>query len=283
METTLADLLRQQDAGINVAKSIAEVRASLQEHWEQQAQGDRIRTKEQWAEEGETSTKYFFRLAASRGMKRLFTGLRTAHGTIVHTLSGILYHWMLFYISLFAAIPLDRKEGDSFLDGLAFTLSSEDSLSCEGDVTLEECMKALNSFSSSKSPGVDGLTYEFYRYFWEILGPDLLSVLNSAMQKRSLTLTQRTGIITLLHKKNDRLDMKNWGPITLLCSDYKILSKVLTTHLSEVIASVISLCQSCGIPGRFSGESIHLLEDIVEHANTNSLGGALISLDKKKL
>ena len=68
LETTLNHLLRQQDAGIDVASSIAQARASLQEHWQQQAQGAWIRLKEQWAE-GETSTKYFFRLAASRGAK----------------------------------------------------------------------------------------------------------------------------------------------------------------------------------------------------------------------
>jgi hypothetical protein len=98
----------------------------------------------------------------------------------------------------------------------------------------------------------------------------------------SLSFTQRTGLITLLYKKNDKLDTKNWHPISLLCSDYKILAKVLTNHLKSVIASVVSPSQIYGVPGCFSGESVRLLQDIINHSNGNDIGGALISLDQEK-
>jgi hypothetical protein len=62
--------------------------------------------------------------------------------------------------------------------------------------------------------------------------------------------------------------------ISLLCSDYKILSKVLTNRLKLVISSVISNAQSCGVPGRFSGESVSMLQDIVDYANLNDIGAA---------
>jgi hypothetical protein len=65
-------------------------------------------------------------------------------------------------------------------------------------------------------------------------------------------------LITLLCKKNDKLDTKNWHPILLLCTDYKILAKVLTNRLKPVLASVVSTSQVCGVPGRFSGEHVHL-------------------------
>ena len=70
--------------------------------------------------------------------------------------------------------------------------------------------------------------------------------------------------------------------ISLLCSDYKILSKVLTNRLKLVISSVISNAQSCGVPGRFSGESVRMLQDIVDYANLNDIGAAILSLDQEK-
>ena len=46
-------------------------------------------------------------------------------------------------------------------------LSVDDSQVCEGKLTIEECVKSLNSFEPNKSPGNDGLTVEFYKFFLE--------------------------------------------------------------------------------------------------------------------
>ena len=89
-------------------------------------------------------------------------------------------------------------------------------------------------------------------------------------------------MITLLYKKHDRLDTKNWRPISLLCTDYKILSKVLTNRLKSVLASVLSESQSCGVPGRFSGSNIRTLQDIVNYCKSYQSGGAIVSLDPEK-
>ena len=97
-----------------------------------------------------------------------------------------------------------------------------------------------------------------------------------------MSYSQRTGLITLLYKKNDCFDTKNCRPISLLCRDYKILSKVLTNRLKTVLASVISESQSCGVPDRFSGSNIRTIKDIFNFCNSNALGGAIISLDQEK-
>ena len=114
---------------------------------------------------------------------------------------------------------------DFFLNSLDCSLSNEEASLCEGEVTLAECTRALKSFKRSKSPGLDGLPYEFYNRFWDLLGPDLVATFNDSLARGSLSFSQRTGLITLLYKKHDRLDTKNWRPISLLCTDYKILAK----------------------------------------------------------
>lgn len=87
----------------------------------------------------------------------------------------------------------------------------------------------------------------------------------------------------MLHKRGDKFDTANWRPISLLCCDYKILAKVLTMRLTQVISSVTSITQTCGTPGRFSGESVRLLQDIVNYADEADIGGSsLLSLDQEK-
>ena len=68
---------------------------------------------------------------------------------------------------------------------------------------------------------------EFYIRFWEVLGQDLVDVLNICYASGSLSLSQRLGIISLVFKRGDRLDARNWRPITLLNVDYKLASRVL--------------------------------------------------------
>ena len=78
-----------------------------------------------------------------------------------------------------------------------------------------------------KSPGLDGLTVEFYRVFWNKLKYILTDVLNKGNDEQCLTYSQRTSILTLMFKKGDHLNLENHRPISLLNVDLKILSYVL--------------------------------------------------------
>jgi hypothetical protein len=282
LENTLYHLNCRANTGDDVSQFIKETKTLLELEHIHRAEGVKLRAKEQWAEEGETSSAYFFRLEKARGVRKLFTGIRNAQGFIVRSVSAIIRVWCLFYVQLFTAYVLSPTDQDFFINSLVLTLSSDESALCEGDVTSAECLVALKSFKNNKSPGIDGLPYEFYKHFWPVIGEDLVGVFNDCLAQGSLSFTQRTGLISLLHKKNDKMDTKNWRPISLLCIDYKILAKVLTNRLKSVISSVVSSSQTCGVPGRFSGESVRLLQDIINHSNGNDIGGALISLDQEK-
>ena len=125
----------------------------------------------------------------------------------------------------------------------------------------------------------------FRQNLWEVLGrfrSGLVDVFNFRYDHGSLPQSLREGAITLLYEKGDCLDAKNWRPITLLSVDYNIAAKALANHLLLVIASVVSPDQSCGIPGRFSGENIRLLQDVADFADGNGIGGAIVSLDQEK-
>ena len=201
---------------------------------------------------------------------------------VVRSISANLHVWCMFYVQLFTATVLVSADQDFFINSLDLKLSSAEAALCDGNVTEAECRAALNQMKCNKSPGIDGLPYEFYVHFWLVLGPDLVNVFNDCLLSGRLSFSQRTGLITLIYKKGDKLDTKNWSPISLLCTDYKILTKVLTNRLLSVISSVVGSEQACGVPGRFSSENVHLLKDVVDYANCTNTGAALISLDQEK-
>ena len=75
---------------------------------------------------------------------------------------------------------------------------------------------------------------------WDILGDDLVDVLNFYFSSGYLTRTQRRGVISLSFKKGDRLDPRNWRPISLLNVDYKKASRAIAGRLLKVIHLVVS-------------------------------------------
>ena len=117
-------------------------------------------------------------------------------------------------------------------------------------------------------PG-DGLPMEFYLAFWDLLGADLVEVLNSCYRSGRLSPSQRCGVISLSFKTGDRLDPKNWRSIALLGIDYKIASRAIAGRLLKVIEHVVAPEQTCGVPGRYIGENVAFLRDVVSYATSS--------------
>ena len=59
-------------------------------------------------------------------------------------------------------------------------LTDEERDRMEGPITLQECKIALDTFQTNKTPGEDGFTVEFYKYFIGLLGEDLVASFNAA-------------------------------------------------------------------------------------------------------
>ena len=150
-------------------------------------------------------------------------------------------------------------------------------------MSVEEVLFALRGMARRKAPGLDGLPMEFYLKFWSVLGSDLVSVLNSSFDSGCLSLSQRRGVISLTFKKGDRLDPRNWRPITLLNVDYKLASRAIIGWLLKVIHLLVAEDQTCGVPGRFIGENMALLRDVVTFASSSRAPVAILFLNQEKV
>ena len=79
-------------------------------------------------------------------------------------------------------------------------------------------------------------------------------------------MTQRTGIITLTHKRDEKENLENWIPITLLCSDYKIITKPIATRLRKYLEQIINPNQTCAVPYREISPNLYLIRDMIKFA-----------------
>ena len=201
--------------------------------------------------------------------------MRNDVGAIVSSPDDLCQSFASFYSSLFSAEFIDVAAQESLLNNIESSLPSDQSESCEGLLTVEECLEALTGMARRKAPGLDGLPPEFYLKFWSVLGQDLVQVLNSCYQAGSLTLS-------LSFKKGDRLDMRNWRPISLLNVDYKLAARAVAARLLKVINLIVAKDQTCGVPGRYIGENVAFLRDVVTYATTFDAPVVILSLDQEK-
>ena len=100
---------------------------------------------------------------------------------------------------------------------------------------------------------------------------------------KKLGSSQRQAVIKLLTKKDkDKRFIENWRPISLLNVDTKILSKVLANRLKPTLPSTISNDQTAYVPGRFIGESVRLVSDIIELTDVLQIKGYMVTADIQK-
>ena len=89
-------------------------------------------------------------------------------------------------------------------------------------------------------------------------------------------------VLSLLPKKGDLGQLKNWRPVSLLCTDYKILSKCLSNRLKKYMDAVIHANQTYCVPGRTIMDNLFLIRDIIDLSKMQNLDLGLLSIDQEK-
>lgn len=86
----------------------------------------------------------------------------------------------------------------------------------EENLTKSEIKIAIKQMKNRKSQGINGLTIEFYKHFWNDIKDFLYKAFIECIDKGCLSPTMKTGLIILLPKSNKNpLKLDNWRPITL--------------------------------------------------------------------
>ena len=254
--------------------------------YEQIAKGAIIRSKATWYEKGERSNKYFFKPKTHKKAKSSVRKVFNREGVLITDPKKILHEIYNFYSNFCKQEPLSPSEDvlNSFLNNpKILKLSDSDIRICDGKLTVDECYKSLQLFESNKSPGNDGLTVEFYRAFWHVLGSVMVDSLNCSNDYGELSNFQKEAIITLIEKKDkDKRHLSNWRPISLINVDVKIGSKAIAKRLENVLPNIIHHNQCAYVKGRTIFDAVRTIEDVMEFSERYNIEGKLICIDFRK-
>ena len=267
-------------------RNLERKKTELENIIEYRTKGAILRSKCRWYNEGERNTKYFLNMEKRHYKQGVISQLKINDDETVNTDKEILNQCESFYRNLYSS---HMNINDTYVNDMFFdenntkVLNPDEQISCEGLLTKEECLQALKSTETNKTPGSDGIPAEFYKVFWNDLSDLLVNSINFAYQTGQFSVTQRRGIIKLIPKKDaEPYFIKNWRPITLLNCDYKIATKAIANRLKKVLPNLVDNDQTGFLKDRFIGENIRLIDSIIHYATANKAPGLLLFLDFEK-
>jgi len=103
-------------------------------------------------------------------------------------------------------------------------------------VTMGELESTLKWFKKDKSPGPDGWPVEFYLAFLDIVGPDLLGVVEESRILDRIYAPINSTFIALIPKSDSLLSYNDFHPIPLYNCLYKIIAKIIANHINPILS-----------------------------------------------
>jgi hypothetical protein len=228
---------------------------------------------------GETPTLYQIIRKHKRRSSRIVCSVRDGTGTIQTSTTGIATAFTSYFQQTYHCIDSDKECAADLANLIRAELPPDMIHIYENPFTPEEIQQAIGSGGTNRAPGRDGLSFEFYKTAWPVIGDDLCRIINNMFHDRTITTQQKLGNIVCLPKSGPMLTPADRRPITLLNCDYKILTRILARRLRPLLASHTKATQYCGIPGNTIFDAVATVRDVIAYAEHERRPICVLSLD----
>jgi hypothetical protein len=262
------------------------------------AQSDKAKhnAKARWINDGEGNTKQFFAMAKARSEELSIFGLKDPNHAKPEKIwkkqrrmNSIAEE---YYRHLYSNEKTDPACQEILLNLMEPNAAFRNS-DLTAPITTTELKRITSSWSIGSSPGPNGIPYEWYSWYLrdeETAKPmeTLLLCLSTVMichQEETGSCQPKgwlEGVVSLLYKKGDRAELKNYRPISLINTDYKIVSALINQRLMEPSLGSIGKHQTGFLPGRHILDTIKEAQLLLERANATQSPVYLILLDQEK-
>ncbi|GJR02880.1 RNA-directed DNA polymerase, eukaryota [Tanacetum coccineum] len=146
----------------------------------------------------------------------------------------------------------------------------------------EEVKRAVWDCGTDKSPGPDGFTFGFYRHFWSTIENDVFEAIKYFFTCGEIPKGCNSTFIALIPKNPDANMVKDFRPISLIGSIYKIIAKILTNRLVGVLGDIVNEVQSAFISERQILDGPFILNEIMQWCRRRKKQSLIFKVDFEK-
>ena len=235
---------------------------------------------------GVAPTKAFFDKFKHKVNKEYITCLKDDRGNPNYDIGGILSIVEQHFEGLFQNDgEFDENIAQMFLNEIK-VVEGLRNVDLTYLIGLQELRDVLNGLQKGSSPGPDGISYEFYKkigaddYSADRLLKALNQMLNTAKMEGKLPAKMVEGIIKLIPKRTPGDEIGNHRPITLLNTDLKILTCIISNRLKSHLGNILH-------PSQYAqpGKDLNLLNTQIRDINDDMAHGGgdafFVSVDFK--
>ncbi|GJY09056.1 RNA-directed DNA polymerase, eukaryota, partial [Tanacetum coccineum] len=145
-----------------------------------------------------------------------------------------------------------------------------------------EIVNNLQNCGTDKAPGPDGFTFDFYRRFWYIIECDVYDAVKHFFTYEDIPKGCNSSFIALIPKIPGANLVKDFRPISLIGSLYKIIAKILANRLVGVLGDIVNEVQSAFIADRQILDGPFILNEVLQWCKVKKKQSLIFKVDFEK-
>ncbi|CAN1150401.1 LINE-1 retrotransposable element ORF2 protein [Linum perenne] len=241
------------------------------------------RARNNWLRKGDRNTKFFHASTVQRMHRNRISHLKDRNGVWIEEGGALNSHIRSFFRDLFTAA--EHLNNNVMPTDLPKVVTPEMNSELTGPVLEKEIKEAVFNLGPDKSPGPDGFSGNFYRKYWDIIGPQICKEVIGFFQHAKMPRGWNDTHIVIIPKVPHPEEISQFRPISCCNFNYKIISKIMSSRLKKWIPRIVSEMQAAFTSGRAIQDNIMIVHEVMHHFKTRSgkfNWDMMIKMDMKK-
>ena len=243
-----------------------------------------MKSRINWIVQGERNTNFFHTSVVVRRKRNRIVSLKDNLGNWVHCEADVAKLVRDGFLKLFTSEAISVSSSIWSFSRWPVGLSEVEKSHLASGVTLLEVKEALWSLKPFKAPGPDGLHAGFFQRYWGSVGDAVFKEVSHIFDSGCMPEFLNQTLLTLIPKCPGADCLRNFRPISLCNTLYKVVTKIIVKRLRVALPKLVSPLQTAFVPGRKGIDNMILVQELVHTMGTKKgkEGYMAIKIDLEK-